>query len=71
MVLFLTSKGNEAGLNFIFDQPIDRRYWIKIRAAEDSYQDESRIRYTVAGVEEIDHQAESARLLKEIRELSR
>lgn len=62
-------QGNEAALNFVFDQPIDKRWWVKIRASEDNYQDESRVRYTVSGVEEIDHQAESARLLKEIHEM--
>jgi hypothetical protein len=63
------SKGNEAGLNFVFDTPIDRRFWVKLRAAEDNYQDESRIRVTVAGVEPIDHDAESVRLLNEIRQM--
>lgn len=66
----LTVQGNEAGLNFIFDCPIDQRFWVKIRAVEDSYQDESKLRITVIGVEPIDFQAESQRLLQEIRQMS-
>eukprot|EP01127_Copromyxa_protea_P001929 TRINITY_DN11830_c0_g1_i1.p1 TRINITY_DN11830_c0_g1~~TRINITY_DN11830_c0_g1_i1.p1 ORF type:complete len:455 (-),score=75.70 TRINITY_DN11830_c0_g1_i1:51-1415(-) len=61
--------GNESALNIVFDGPIDRRYWVKVKAVEDSYQDESRIRITVVGMEEINHAAESQRLINEIHQM--
>jgi len=58
--------GEEASLNFAFDRPIDTRRWVYIKGMEGTWQEENRIKLTVMHLEEIDHQAESKRLLEEI-----
>eukprot|EP01126_Amoeba_proteus_P049315 TRINITY_DN5760_c0_g1_i1.p1 TRINITY_DN5760_c0_g1~~TRINITY_DN5760_c0_g1_i1.p1 ORF type:complete len:278 (+),score=39.21 TRINITY_DN5760_c0_g1_i1:653-1486(+) len=63
----LKNNGNEAELENFFEAPLGKHLWIKVKAQEDHYQEDTRIRYTMCGVETIDYVTESRRLLSIIQ----
>lgn len=56
-------------LNQIFDAAIYQRYFFVIKATEEMYQDEMKIRCIVSSIEKIDYAAESRRLIDEIESM--
>jgi replication factor A1 len=59
-------QGNSTEMNRIFDAAIFKRYFFVIKATEEMYQDEMKIRCIVSSMEPIDYVVESKRLLDEI-----
>jgi len=62
----LKEKGLSTEMNRIFDEAIFKRYFFTIKATEEMYQDEMKIRCIVSSMEPIDYVGESKRLLEEI-----
>jgi len=57
-------------LEFIFDKASFRRYNFKIKAQEEIYQDEPKIKFTIQSFEPIDYAQESSNLLQKIAMLT-
>lgn len=55
--------------NNIFTEPVCKRYKARIRAKQETYNDEIRTRFDVVGVEEVDSKADMNRMYKEVQEL--
>jgi hypothetical protein len=53
-------------LNNIFEAALFKRYLITLKATEEMYQDEMKLRCIVQNIEKLDFVAESRRLLDEI-----
>jgi len=62
----LKSNGSTDQLNNIFEEALFKRYIFLIKAAEDMYQDEMRLRCIVSSVEKINYSNESKKLIDEI-----
>eukprot|EP01126_Amoeba_proteus_P035924 TRINITY_DN3636_c0_g2_i7.p1 TRINITY_DN3636_c0_g2~~TRINITY_DN3636_c0_g2_i7.p1 ORF type:complete len:380 (-),score=93.73 TRINITY_DN3636_c0_g2_i7:570-1709(-) len=62
----LKKSGNQVAIRRLFEKPLYQRMWLKIKAHDDHYQDEAKIRCTVCSVEPIDHVKESRRILSSI-----
>jgi replication factor A1 len=62
----LKESGNSSEMNRIFDAAIFKRFFFVIKATEEMYQDEMKIRCVVSTMEPIDFAVESRRLLDEI-----
>jgi len=58
-----------AAYNEIFTEPVCRRYRARIRAKQETYNDEIRTRFDVVGLEELDCKADMNRMYKDIQEL--
>jgi len=55
--------------NNIFTEPVSKRYQARIRAKQETYNDEIRTRFDVVGLEAMDCKADMNRMYKEIQEL--
>jgi len=58
-----------AAYNNIFTEPVCKRYKARIRAKQETYNDEIRTRFDVVGLEEVDTKADMDRMYKEVQVL--
>jgi len=65
----LKEQGRSGEMNAIFDAAIFKRFLFTIRATEEMYQDEMKIRCTVSAMEPINFTSESKRLIDEIESM--
>jgi replication factor A1 len=62
----LREKDDQSTMKYVFDDALYKRYIFKIKASEDTYGDDSRVRLQVHTCEAIDYERESQTLLNEI-----
>jgi len=65
----LKDQGRSGEMNAIFDAAVYKRFLFTIKATEEMYQDEMRIRCTVSAMEPINFTSESKRLIDEIESM--
>jgi replication factor A1 len=65
----LKAQGESSEMNRIFDAAIFKRYFFTIKATEEMYQDEMKIRCVIANMEPINYTNESKRLIDEIESM--
>jgi len=70
-IRILREKGDPPNpeLEYIFDCAIQKRFNFKIKASEETYQDEPKVKFTVQSIEVIEYYAESKSILEKIQNL--
>jgi len=65
----MRENNNDPELDFIFESVIQRRYNFTIKATEESYQDDLRVKFTVQSLEPIAYLDESKNMIERISQL--
>jgi len=57
----------DPNLDFVFEQPIHKRFLFKIRAKVETYGDDTKLRFVLSGVEQFNYIQQSHELLEKIK----